>query len=889
MKVARRLIALNMALLLTVFLYVPSLAVTSTPRYYISVGSTQFYNDTDASGTGWTYTAEYHQLILSNYSGSEIRAYGDLSIYTYGTVNISGSSGTTGADAIASTGNLSIYPRTGSLTIKGGNGSTNNGGTGINSKALYLYSDPSTTLNISGGVGNTYGGRGISGETLYLYPQNATIVGGDSASSPGCGIYFSSYLYVGLCSMTVRGGGTTGYDIATSDGRSFYSHKQVTITKTGTYQRLFTTNTYTLTLNGAGGLLNGSSSTTITGKYPTYSLLSNYPFSRNGYTLLGWSDGTNFVTLNTNYCPETNTSLNAQWAAIDSNSIVFNAMGGTIGSSYYTTKTANGTVNVPSASETINSGKTLIGWTKSYNTNISSANGYIINSGDAWYSPGSSANILGNNVLYASWAKYGLIIRYNSNGGLEAGGGNLMVQGSTTTGDLTMYILDNGSRYSKTNYIFNGWKDINGTSYTAGQALTHKGATLQLIDLYAQWKPADPTLIQSFVTRLYQKCQGRSPDAGGLSYWTGILMSGSMSGSEVAAAFASSSEYVNTVPSDTQFLTMMYKVLLDRDPDSAGLSYWLGLLNSGKTRAWVFASGCTSTEFAGICNIYGITQGSIDASKYNMGTQAAYKELQISNFVTRLYDKCLGRTPDSAGLSDWTGKLISGSVSGSEVAAAFAGSSEYVNTVPSDTQFLNMMYKVLFNRDPDSAGIAYWLGFLNSGKTRAWVFSSGCVSNEFATVCSTYGITQGSIDPTKFNMGTQAAYNAKLTQVRSFVTRLYLKCQNRAPDSAGLDDWTSRLMTGSISGAQVAAEFASSSEYQSTHPTDTQFITMMYKVLFDRDPDSGGMTYWLGFLNSGKTRAWIFSSGCISTEFAAVCNSYGIKQGSIDPTKYNMG
>jgi hypothetical protein len=54
---------------------------------------------------------------------------------------------------------------------------------------------------------------------------------------------------------------------------------------------------------------------------------------------------------------------------------------------------------------------------------------------------------------------------------------------------------------------------------------------------------------------------------------------------------------------------------------------------------------------------------------------------------------------------------------------------------------------------------------LDGGQTRAWVFANACASNEFAAVCTAYGITQGSINPADYYMGyhQKEIYNMSFT------------------------------------------------------------------------------------------------------------------------------
>ena len=82
--------------------------------------------------------------------------------------------------------------------------------------------------------------------------------------------------------------------------------------------------------------------------------------------------------------------------------------------------------------------------------------------------------------------------------------------------------------------------------------------------------------------RLYQAAFNRTPDKAGLGYWISAMDKG-MSLVDVAAGFASSSEFLSVYganPSNHDIVLRFYNNVLHRAPDSAGLDYWVGVLDS---------------------------------------------------------------------------------------------------------------------------------------------------------------------------------------------------------------------------------------------------------------------------------------------------------------------
>lgn len=88
----------------------------------------------------------------------------------------------------------------------------------------------------------------------------------------------------------------------------------------------------------------------------------------------------------------------------------------------------------------------------------------------------------------------------------------------------------------------------------------------------------------------------------------------------------------------------------------------------------------------------------------------------------------------------------------------------------------------------------------------------------------------------------------------SGIAQLYLASFGRAPDADGLDYWLQQEYTGKTSLQQMTASFVSSSEYQARFPVSTDataLVTAVYKNVFSRTPDTGGLNYWVNALNSG--------------------------------------
>ncbi len=100
------------------------------------------------------------------------------------------------------------------------------------------------------------------------------------------------------------------------------------------------------------------------------------------------------------------------------------------------------------------------------------------------------------------------------------------------------------------------------------------------------------------VYRLYRATLGRDPDLPGLQGWSDALGEG-RGYAQVAAGFTGSAEFQATYGAldDTGFVTLLYQNVLNRLPDSAGLTGWTQQLASGTSRSDVVQGFAQSTEF----------------------------------------------------------------------------------------------------------------------------------------------------------------------------------------------------------------------------------------------------------------------------------------------------
>ncbi len=118
-------------------------------------------------------------------------------------------------------------------------------------------------------------------------------------------------------------------------------------------------------------------------------------------------------------------------------------------------------------------------------------------------------------------------------------------------------------------------------------------------------------------------------------------------------------------------------------------------------------------------------------------------------------------------------------------------------------------------------------------------------------------------------------------QVEAYVTRLYRLCLGREPDADGLKDWTDRMCSGRTTGADAALGFFFSEEFLLMNHGNEEYTERLYNVMMGRGSDYAGKADWLYKLENGVGRMGVFKGFADSAEFEMICNSYGIKKGTV--------
>jgi hypothetical protein len=312
------------------------------------------------------------------------------------------------------------------------------------------------------------------------------------------------------------------------------------------------------------------------------------------------------------------------------------------------------------------------------------------------------------------------------------------------------------------------------------------------------------------VNEVYARLLQRPAEPAGLARWVAFLQGGGTI-EQLIARVAGSPEYFTRNGGNTDgFLAAIYRDLLGRAGDADGLARFRQRLAEGATRGQVAAAVLGSDEYRG-------------------------------KLVADLYEQYLHRQAGPAEVAARVAALRRGQRH-EELVAAILGSAEYYRRAvsvgperpPLDTAtpYVTALYREVLNREPDPAGLAGWVHFLNRGGNREQVARAFWESVE--------------------HRGLQ-------------VDQFYATYLHHPADARGRAFWVGQLRAG-VSEAEVARRFLLSAEYQATHATPAAFVGGLYTDVLGHAGSPGGVTFWVSQLTAGASRAQVAQAFLTSEE-----------------------
>lgn len=187
--------------------------------------------------------------------------------------------------------------------------------------------------------------------------------------------------------------------------------------------------------------------------------------------------------------------------------------------------------------------------------------------------------------------------------------------------------------------------------------------------------------FEDFIYTLYRFGNHRTPDPGGLAYWTGRITSNR----NVSATI---DEFLG-IEFNQAFVREQYLALYGRAADPTGLDYWTGRLQTDLSREQLIATFCSDTEFWQL------------AGSTNAG------------WVNRAYQQLLGVAPTTGQSTTWLTRLGNGDSKYSLIL-------ELIATEAYLTKFVRSQFNFLLRRNGviDTCSEEWGVGLLSGGMSQ---------------------------------------------------------------------------------------------------------------------------------------------------------------------------
>ncbi|GAA0091497.1 hypothetical protein UT300009_15250 [Paraclostridium bifermentans] len=257
-------------------------------------------------------------------------------------------------------------------------------------------------------------------------------------------------------------------------------------------------------------------------------------------------------------------------------------------------------------------------------------------------------------------------------------------------------------------------------------------------------------------------------------------------------------------------------------------------------------------------------------SEYSTDVKENCKTI-VKQFYTGFY----GREADNDGLEYWSNEIASQRRTVANVFECFINSDECKSKNYNNEEYVKALYIGLQGREPDADGLEYWTSQLGLGQSRKVVLYNIFNSNEFQNKLDLMGIkNKGQID---------LDLNDNKGSVKNLINQFYKGIYGREGDNSGLEFWSSQVIEGKQSIADILLIFTNSDECKNKNYNNEEYVKSIYIALFDRNPDKDGFNYWINMLNGGNSRRFLLAVNMNSDEFQKKLDNIGIKnKGNID-------
>ena len=135
-------------------------------------------------------------------------------------------------------------------------------------------------------------------------------------------------------------------------------------------------------------------------------------------------------------------------------------------------------------------------------------------------------------------------------------------------------------------------------------------------------------------------------------------------------------------------------------------------------------------------------------------------------------------------------------------------------------------------------------------------------------------------------------YDAE-SETKKFIKNLYFNFYNRSPSKDELSFWAMNLEWNIMSYYDVLNSFVNNSKILGKNLSEEEYVSVLYKVVLNREVDGEGLKFWVDKLNGGANHNDVLNDLLNSDEFKALSENYykkvKIKEPDLDLARRDVG
>lgn len=197
---------------------------------------------------------------------------------------------------------------------------------------------------------------------------------------------------------------------------------------------------------------------------------------------------------------------------------------------------------------------------------------------------------------------------------------------------------------------------------------------------------------REFVRSFYQLILGRSPSVDEVLAWGEYLAvsRAPAAAGALAHTFLDGPEFTARGSTPAEYVALLYRAFLGREPEPAGLDGWVAAL---------------------LASFHAVLPGFVDSPEFRALVPDVRDRSGVDAVVRRLYEQVLGRVGAAAEVAAWTGYVVA-TADLAGVARAFFDSQEYNSQARTLAEHVTTLYRTFLARDPSPAEVAPWVEYL---------------------------------------------------------------------------------------------------------------------------------------------------------------------------------